>query len=201
MLLANQLGINDVNDKAELGAKTREGKSKALSWNQLRAQWDGRLTREERRSLAAVHRREHRTERPVRGEKAAVDHALEHCEATDAVFTERKLFTEALKKGIGSVTIKDVKREIKERPLVRAEMDSVMMVTTPEMKQAEARLLRIARAGRGKHRPMGDPKRPCRREWLNDGQKAAVAHALGSRDFVMLIRGPAGRARRRSKKN
>ena len=36
------------------------------------------------------------------------------------------------------------------------------------------------------------PKRPCSRDWFNDGQKAAVSHVLGSRDRVMIIRGAAG---------
>ena len=39
---------------------------------------------------------------------------------------------------------------------------------------------------------MGDPDRPCSRDWLNDGQKAAVRHVLASRDRVMIIRGVAG---------
>src|SRR5262245_21172674 len=39
---------------------------------------------------------------------------------------------------------------------------------------------------------MGGPQRPCSREWLNEEQKAAVRHVLGSRDRVMIIRGVAG---------
>ena len=54
------------------------------------------------------------------------------------------------------------------------------------------RLIDFARHGRGRCRPLGDPKRPCSREWFNDGQKAAVRHVLGSRDRVMIIRGVAG---------
>src|SRR5205814_4832774 len=49
-----------------------------------------------------------------------------------------------------------------------------------------------ARDGRGGCRPMGDPDRPCSRDWFNEGQKAAVAHVLASRDRVMMIRGVAG---------
>ena len=43
-----------------------------------------------------------------------------------------------------------------------------------------------------KWRQLRPATRPCARAWLNDGQKAAVKHVLGSRDAVTLIRGPAG---------
>ena len=50
----------------------------------------------------------------------------------------------------------------------------------------------MGRQGRGRSRPLGDPQRPCSRDWFNEGQKAAVSHVLGSRDRVMIIRGVAG---------
>src|ERR1700730_18594376 len=50
---ARRLGITDPQRKAELGAETREKKSKELSWNELRKHWDSRLTDKERQALAA----------------------------------------------------------------------------------------------------------------------------------------------------
>src|SRR5204862_6476535 len=66
------------------------------------------------------------------------------------------------------------------------------MATTKEMLALESRLLDFARQGRGRCRPLGDPERPCSRDWFNDGQKAAVRHVLGSRDAVTIVRGAAG---------
>ncbi len=66
------------------------------------------------------------------------------------------------------------------------------MATTKEMLALEHRMIDFARHGRGRCRPLGDPKRPCSREWFNDGQKSAVRHVLGSRDRIMIIRGVAG---------
>src|SRR3984893_15570449 len=66
------------------------------------------------------------------------------------------------------------------------------MATTKEMLALESKLIDFARQGRGRCRPLGDPERPCSREWFNEGQKAAVRHVLGSRDRVMVIRGVAG---------
>ena len=139
-----------------------------------------------------MHRRERFYPRPERIEGKAVDHAIAHSFVRDAVLPERKLVTEALKRGLGAVTVEGVAQEMKQRPLIRSEFEGRPMATTKEMVALEAKMIAFARDGRGRFRPLGDPNRPCSREWFNDGQKAAVRHVLGSRDRVMIIRGVAG---------
>lgn len=190
--VAEEKGILDPDRKAELGAETRERKGKAMSWPSLRKEWDARLTKSERETLATVHRRECAAERSTNGEAHAVDHAIEHSFVREAVMPERMLLTEALKRGLGSVTVEDAAKELHLRPLVRSSMDGRDMATTKEMLALESRLVDFATNSRGRCRPLGDPKRPCSREWFNEGQKAAVAHIIGSRDRVMVIRGVAG---------
>jgi conjugative relaxase-like TrwC/TraI family protein len=190
--LAAKLGITDPDRKGELGAETRERKGKPLSWEALRKEWDKRLSDSERDGLARVHAREQAFARPVHGEQLSVDHAIQHCYVREAVVPERKLITEALKRGIGAVTVEDVTREVSGRPLIRSEVAGRAMATTEEMLALESEVIGFASEGRGSCRPMGDPKRPCSRDWFNEGQKAAVRHVLGSRDRVMLIRGVAG---------
>jgi conjugative relaxase-like TrwC/TraI family protein len=190
--LAAEKGITDPDRKSELGAETREKKGKPLGLDALRKAWDGRLTDKERQVLAAVHRREKPVARPVHGEEWAVDYAIEHCYVRDAVVPERNLATKALKRGIGAVTVEDVAGEIAKRPLIRSEVAGRKMATTKEMLALEGKLIDFARQGRGRCRPLGDPNRPCSRDWFNDQQKAAVRHVLGSRDRVMIIRGVAG---------
>lgn len=190
--LAAEKGITDPDRKAELGAESREKKGKPLGVQALRKAWDARLSDKERRELGMVHRREKKPARPEPGEGKAVDHAIEHCYVREAVVPERKLITEALKRGLGAVTVKGVTREVASRPLIRSEVDGRAMATTREMLALESKLVAFARDGRGRCRPLGDPDRPCSRDWFNDGQKAAVRHVLGSRDRVMLIRGVAG---------
>jgi conjugative relaxase-like TrwC/TraI family protein len=190
--VAAEKGITDPKRKAELGAETREKKGELLSWEKLQKEWDSRLSSDEREALAAVHRREKRYVREGKGEEAAVDHAIEHSFVRDAVVPERKLVTEALKRGIGAVTVEDVVSEVSKRPLIRSVVEGRAMATTPQMLELESRLIHFARDGRGRCRPLGDPKRPCTRDWFNEGQKAAVSHVLGSRDRVMIIRGVAG---------
>jgi conjugative relaxase-like TrwC/TraI family protein len=189
---AEDKGITDPKRKAELGAETREKKGPAMSWESLRKEWNSRLSVDERKLLAAVHRREKPYLRPERAEAASVDHAIEHSYVRDAVVSERILITQALKRGIGAVTVEDVTREVAQRPLIRSEVDGRRMATTQEMVELESRLTDYARDGRGRSRPLGDPNRPCSRDWFNEGQKAAVRHVLGSRDKVMIIRGVAG---------
>jgi conjugative relaxase-like TrwC/TraI family protein len=190
--VAKEKGITDPKRKAELGAETREKKGQALSWESLQKEWDSRLSDDERNTLASVHRREKRYARQDKAEEAAVDHSIEHCYVRDAVVAERKLVTEALKRGIGAVTVEDVAREVAQRPLLRSEVEGRTMATTEEMVELESLLINFARNGRGRCRPLGDPERPCSRDWFNEGQKAAVSHVLGSRDRVMIIRGVAG---------
>jgi conjugative relaxase-like TrwC/TraI family protein len=190
--VAAEKGITDPKRKDELGAETREKKESTLGWESLRKQWNARLTERERNSLAAVHRREHIADRPQRSEALAVDHAIEHSFVREAVVPERKLLTEALKRGIGAVTVEDVTREMLERPMIRNDVAGRKMATTKEMLTLESRLIDFARQGRGRCRPLGEPDRPCSRDWFNEGQKAAVRHVLSSRDRVMIIRGVAG---------
>jgi conjugative relaxase-like TrwC/TraI family protein len=190
--LAEERGITDPKRLDGLGAETRENKGKALSWETLRKEWNARLSDGESGALAAAHRREHKAIRPEHGESKAVDQAIEHSYVRDAVLPERKLVTEALKRGLGAVTVEDVAREMKSRPLIRSELDGREMATTKEMLALESKLIDFASKGRGKCRPLGDPARPCTRDWFNEGQKAAVSHVLGSRDRMMIIRGVAG---------
>ena len=79
--------------------------------------------------LESVCRRETPCVRRVNGETLAVDHAIEHCFVREAVVPERTLVTEALKRGIGSVTVEDVMREVANRPLIRIDVAGRNMVT------------------------------------------------------------------------
>jgi conjugative relaxase-like TrwC/TraI family protein len=190
--VAKEKGISDPDRKAELGAETRERKDHELTLDELRKTWDGRLTLEERHALDGIYCRATTYAKPARDEERAVDYAIEHSFVRDAVVPERKLLTEALKRGIGSVTVDGVTSELRDRPLIRSEVDGRKLATTKEMLELESRVIDFARLGRGRCRPLGDSERPCSRDWFNDGQKAAVRHALTSRDRVMIIRGVAG---------
>ena len=110
---ARKRGIDDPAEKARLGGLTRERKDKSLTWNELRREWDNRLTSQERQTLAGV--RERRGQKVVRERRdaAAVDFAVRHVFAREAVVAEKKLLTEALKHGLGAVTVEGVRQRIR----------------------------------------------------------------------------------------
>lgn len=56
--VAAEKGITDPARKAELGAVTREKKNYERSWDELRLEWDSRLTQPERAALVAAYRPE-----------------------------------------------------------------------------------------------------------------------------------------------
>jgi len=190
--VAAELGITDPERKGELGAKTREKKNRKLSWTELKDEWVGRLTDKERQALADVYYRNIFAAPPAPAEGQAVDYALAHNFAREATVAERKLLTEAMKRGLGAVTVEGVRKELARRPLIRGEQNGRAVATTESVLAEESRVLAFARQGRGKFRPLGDPDRRCTREWLKDGQKAAVRHVLASRDRVTIVRGVAG---------
>ncbi len=189
---AQEKGITDPDRKAELGRETRESKGKNLSMAELQREWRSRLSQEEQDWIEGVLRRESVPQMPQPGERAAVDHAIGHSFVRDAVVPERKLMTEALKRGLGAVTVSGVATELASRPLIRSRVEERDMATTREMLALESKIVSFARDGRGRFRPIGLPDRQVSRTWLNEEQKAAVRHVLASRDRVMLIRGVAG---------
>jgi conjugative relaxase-like TrwC/TraI family protein len=127
--LAEERGITDPRRKAELGPSTKESRGKLCGLGALRKEWKARLTGPERKVLASVCRHKGRVALEVNGEALAVDHAIEDCFAHAAVVPERKLVTEALKRGIGSVTIEDVTRELRSRPLIWSDVAGRKMAT------------------------------------------------------------------------
>lgn len=189
---AAELGITDAKAKDPLGATTRERKNSRLERDELRQEWRQRLKGDECKALEQVHARASVALRSVEGEREAVDYALAHGFSRAAVVEERKLVTEALKRGLGSVTVDGVKQEFARRPFIVGSESDRRTVTTPEVLAEERKLVAFARAGRGKCRPIAAPDRPITRKWLNEGQRAAVRHVLGSRDRVTLVRGAAG---------
>jgi conjugative relaxase-like TrwC/TraI family protein len=126
--LAQERGITDPRWKAELGPKTREKKGAACGLETLRKEWKTRLTGQEHQALASVYRRETPYARQVNGEGPAVDHAIEYCFVHQAVVPERTLVAEALKHGIGAVTVENVTRELGTRRLIWSNVAGRKMV-------------------------------------------------------------------------
>jgi conjugative relaxase-like TrwC/TraI family protein len=192
--MAKTLGITDPAEKDALGAKTREYKRKDLTLDQLREEWQSRLTADE---SSTVNGLVNKIGGPsiVENEKIAAEaatRAVNHCFERDSVLPQRKLLTEALKRSVGSASLATVSRKLAEMNLINGERDGRRLVTTREVLGEEQRMIDFARDGRGTCPALGDALYAIRRDWLNDGQRQAVRHLLTSNDRVMLIRGAAG---------
>ncbi len=189
--LARERGITDPHAKAELGALSRQGKRRELTREQLRLAWDNRLTDGERQALRRVQDRQVAAGPRV----SAVDalrHATAHVFERQSVVPEKTLLAEALRYGVGSVQVEQVAREMTSQGVVTADYEGRRLATTRAVLQEEAAMLTFARDGKGTRAPLGKPNHAFTREWLNDGQRAAVRHILESPDRVMVIRGAAG---------
>jgi conjugative relaxase-like TrwC/TraI family protein len=127
--VARLRGITDPRWKAELGPKTREKEEAPRSLQWLRKEWRARLTGRERQALASARCRKLPFARQSGGEEMVVDEAIAHCFARHAAVPERTLITEALKRGIGVVTVEDVTREVRRRPFLWSEVAGRRMVT------------------------------------------------------------------------
>ena len=186
-------GITSPEEKARLGAKTREKKGAARSLAELQAEWKGRLGLDERQRFSAIAaRRIPSAERPATPE-VAVEHALKHGFERAAVVPGKRLLATALKRGYGSVRPEDVKRSFQSRKgVIRQQSGGQTLVTTKEVLAEEAAVIAFARDGRGTCKPIAKGDVSFEGSELNEQQQAAVRHIMQSRDRVMLVRGAAG---------
>lgn len=191
---ARQLGIENAEAKAELGAKTREHKQKSLSFAELQNEWRGRMSAQELDTLAKLEQRLGGDAEPVDDNAAqrSMEYATSHVFERRSVVPERQLLTAALKRSVGQATVKQVLKRAEVSDLIRANRKGRRMVTTHGVLKEERRMIDFARQGRGACRPFARDRDTFTREWLNEQQKTAIRHIATSRDRLILLRGAAG---------
>jgi conjugative relaxase-like TrwC/TraI family protein len=182
-----------VEAKAKIGAGSREAKSDAFTWDQLVKVWTSQLKTEELDALTP-------NAEPVKPQDRcaeSVTWALSHLLERSSVVSQRQVITEALKHGLGNVTVEGVAAELARPGLIRRNMDGVDMVSTQGVLNEEKRIVAFAQKGRGRFRPLSSgeklaPAANAEISTLSPSQSSAVKHALQSRDRLILIRGAAG---------
>jgi hypothetical protein len=107
------------------------------------------------------------------------------------VVPERELVAEALRRGIGRVTLDGIEEQLDHPDLLKATYEGQLMVTTRQVLDEEQELIAIVRKGRGCRRSIVKNELEVMGH-LNAGQTAAANHLLTSRDQFNLIRGRAG---------
>jgi len=192
--VAAEEGIVSPESKARLGQTTREKKDKERPWHQLVAGWKQRLTLAERQSLEqargqAVHPRA----LPAGAERASVRHAAEHLFARKSVVGYRDLLAEALRHGVGRVSVAEVQRQASQLNLILGSEGGRLKATRQQVLAEEKQLKKIGRDGRGTKSRLG--KRGgggAAREELSADQRKALDVMLASTGFITLFEAPAG---------
>ena len=204
-------GIENAQEKAGLGAKTREPKGEGQDEAAQRQEWAARLSLDERTMIRNLEstRQPQRSPQPPRDASRlagkAVDQAVAHCFERQSVVSAAELSAEALRFATSEVGVAPVAAEIARRQasgaLLTAELDGALHVSTPVVLAEERRMTAWARDGRGTQRPLGsapEAKQSALEALMASGrhpdshQLAAIDHVLDSKDRVMVIRGRAG---------
>ena len=190
---AKRRGITEAERKAELGAKTREAKQKDRSFPELQGIWRTQLDKagEKWRERPLASEVQISPEETHQHAKRAMEAAVSHCFTNEAVIEERKLHTEALRRGFGYVEIDDIVRHQQAAGVIARDMDGRRMTTTHEAIRQEREILDFARRGRGTLAPLNSNWKG-NRKWLSDEQKQAVHQLVTSKDRVQVLIGNAG---------
>lgn len=184
---AEKKGITDPKEKAGLGARTRRSKAEARPWEDIRRDWDTRLNAEERQSVLNAKRSCLDAE-PAAWARDAVAHAAAACFDRSATVPELTLIEEALRYGVGRVSLPDVQQELSRLELTRSTEQGGTVLTNSKALEREQRLVSFARAGRGTCPVLCPDAALPGSENFSPGQAAAVSSVLSSRDRVSLLR-------------
>ncbi len=192
--IAAQEGIADPERlrrlQAELGKLTRKHKQKDLSHEELIQLLERQLSSDDR----AILERSKGQRGWVTTDAEAMRYAIEHVFYRQAVAPEKKLLAEALRYGVGSVTLDGLKREMKRQGVLVENGEA----TTLQLKQQEGFMIRLTREGKGKKRPVVAGPVDIRQliatlagekaaAAVGDQQESSLHRLVSSRDAVNVV--------------
>lgn len=188
--------------KDALGARLRDPKIPEQSRTELRIAWRARISAAEYAALEALRDPQPRVhadlrEREVLPERAdrlllgeaLMYRAIAHHFEREAVVSERRLQTTALRFGHGQIAAEDLPLLSGLGLLIR-EREGQRLCTTSEAIHTETQILRSVREQKGKHPPLAPHLLPP--PDLNEGQAQALNHLLQNRDGIFILEGKAG---------
>ena len=194
--LAKERGITSAKEKDGLAALSRESKRHGITREQLRELWQGRLTAGEKNSLASLKAGAPNISINGITARQAMDYAVAHSYERASVVTDAELLREALRYGIGSVAVGQVRLQLLRDEFVRHESQGRQWLTTKQILAEEKQLLDFVRDGKGDCPPLnGSPhqiQNPQLRSPEAGEQRDAVFYILRSPDRVIAVRGAAG---------
>ncbi|MEZ6136993.1 MAG: MobF family relaxase [Pirellulaceae bacterium] len=193
---AKKQGIRDAAKKAMLGRTTREKKDSSQSVEQLRQEWQSRLTPEEKLAFQRLGQgNQGRGDRSEVGPTNSVAYALAHHLYRQSTVERHQVIATALEHGL-THRPEDIEKALDKLQVIQRslEVDGTKrhMITTREVLESEQKMIDYAQHGRGTKKAIARHEHQFELEWLNEQQKAAVTHVLETRDAVISISGGAG---------
>jgi conjugative relaxase-like TrwC/TraI family protein len=193
--IAKEKGITDTDELGALGARTRSKKQKGLTMGELKDEWRRQikeLPSEDNGEGRAAVRFAPDKERVALTAEHCVDHAVSHGFERASVLHDRKLLAAAYRHGIGqdAITLDNITDCLNaDERIIHVKEQSKILCTTREVLREEQRMVKLAREGQGKLKPIY-LKAPDLK--LDGQQAAAVSHVLTTPHRVSIIRGAAG---------
>ncbi len=195
---AGEKGLTWAEDKAAVGAKTRLKKCKSVAEAKLTDLWSQRLSAAELKAVLEARKgtakQADKANRVAGGltPGKAVDMALAHFLERKSVISEKRVLGKALSSGYGLFKPEEISAALAKRDdIVSAEKNGARLITTKEMIRQEDRMVASAARGKGQV-PALHPEYKIRRDYLNQGQRDAIAHVLNTNDRISIVCGGAG---------
>lgn len=192
---AQEKGITDVKELAELGARTRSKKQKGLSMEELKADWKKQILAlgpdEDGKGDKAVRFAPNK-EKPELLPVQCLEHAKQHSFERASVIQDRRLLEVAYRQALGnkSVSLSSINDCFAEdKTLVQVREKGRTMCTTKEVLTEEKRMVDLARQGLGRMLPLYKQAPSLK---LDGQQLEAVQHVLTTTNRISIIRGAAG---------
>ena len=186
---AKEKGVTNPKTKAGLAVKTREPKQTNMPYDKLQEIWKERLTWQEKRALAQL--KNNRSQTYVSPQQALA-YALNHVYERSSVVPRQKILIEAIRHGVGSVTVESVKEQRRNEDIITKNIDGEILATIPAVLAEEREMIKLAKHGRGQYKPLGRYVYGFKQDNLSNEQKTAINQVVASRDFVVGLVGPAG---------
>jgi conjugative relaxase-like TrwC/TraI family protein len=197
-LTAAAEGVTDAAKKSRLGKKTRQKKDTEIPVDRLREDWDSRLTRKERKAFAALRAGaigKGTGQAESQSVQSSLEFAIEHHLFRQSTIEKHHVVSTALQHGL-CLSPEQVEEALHSSEVIARTktIDGAdrNFITTQEVLDAEKSMIEFARDSRGTRYTLATQEHTFKRDWLNDQQKNAVSHVLGSRDTVMAVTGGAG---------
>lgn len=196
--VAKERGIKSAKAKARLGRLTRNDKNSDVQDGQVRDIWRDRLSLTEYHAIVNAKRYngdgngDNSSGGTSISAKKAMDLSLNHYLERNSAIPEKRVLAYAIDLASGILPPEAIKKELSAREnIIKATRRSVDYLTTKQMVQQEEHLVEQAVAGKA-IKPALNANYEIKTDWLNEGQRRAITHVLGSKDRLIMLSGDAG---------